>query len=69
MEFNVFDERKTVEAWLTRTEQNDAALRADLRPLYRQYQQEGYLVAVYLSGTQNLTQRTSDLLCYNRKHI
>lgn len=69
MEINIFDERKTVEIWLTRAEKNDAALQVDLRPVFQQYKQQGYLVAVFSSGPQNLTEITSALLCYNRKHL
>lgn len=69
MEIHVFDERKAVEVWLTRAEQNDDALRAGLSPLYRQYQRQGFLTAVFLSGTDDLMPRTSELLCYNRRHL
>ncbi len=60
---------KTVEIWLTRAESQNAVLQAQLKPLYQKYKAEGYTVAVFHSGTQDLTTATSDLLCYNRKHL
>lgn len=69
MEINVLDDRKIVEIWLTWREQEDIALREELKPLYREYKAKEYLVDVYLSGTQDLLGYTSDLLCYNRKRI
>ncbi len=69
MEIHIRDAERTVEIWLTRQEQDDAALRERLKPLYRKYQAQKYLVAVFLSGEQDLVDYTSALLCYNRKRI
>lgn len=69
METHVRDAERTVEIWLTRQEQNDAALRERLKPLYQKYQAQKYLVAVFLSGEQDLVDYTSALLCYNRRRI
>ena len=69
METHVRDAERTVEIWLTRQEQNDAALRERLKPLYQTYQAQKYLVAVFLSGEQDLVDYTSALLCYNRRRI
>ena len=69
MEINVNDNSKTVEIWLSSQEKQDAALREQLRPLYRAYAKKKYLVAVFQSGGRDLRQSTSDLLCYNRKRI
>lgn len=67
MEINVRDERKIVEVWLTNAEKQDASVREMLGPLYRACTQKGYLAAVYQSGTQDLAEVTSELLCYSRK--
>ena len=37
MEINVYDDRKIVEIWLSHSEQADAALREQLRPIYQEY--------------------------------
>lgn len=69
MEINVFNERKTVEVWISRAERDDAALRTDLQALFPWYQKQGYFVAVFFSGAQDLAKTTGALLCYNRKHL
>ena len=69
MELNVRDDRKIVEVWLTNEEQRDEALQARLNPLCQAYKAKKYTVAVFLSGSEDLAQRTSDLLCYNRKRL
>lgn len=69
MEINVRGERKIVEIWLTREEQQDAALLEKLKPLYQNYKESGYMTVVFESGEQDLWNATSGLLCYNRKRI
>ena len=69
MEINVKDEIKIGEVWLTQEEKRNAALREQLKPLYQDYKKKKYLVAVFDSGSQNLWEETSALLCYNRKRI
>lgn len=69
MEISINDERKTVEVWLSNEEKNNPAVRQRLKPLYAKYAEKKYTVAVFMSGSQDLYSLTSDLLCYNRKHI
>ncbi len=69
MEITVRDVRKTVEIWLTNTEKQNEALREQLKPLYKEYRDKKYLVAVFLSGSRELADATSDLICYNRKRL
>ncbi|WP_298018620.1 hypothetical protein [uncultured Dysosmobacter sp.] len=69
MEIHVRDENKLVEVWLTNAERRDESVREKLKPLYRAYRQKNYLVAVFQSGSQNLADATSDLLCYDRNRI
>ena len=45
----------------------DAELRERLKLLYREYKEKDYLVAVFESGTQDLTELTSGLLCDHRR--
>lgn len=69
MEIHVRDGSRIVEVWLTRAEKQDAELQEKLKPMYREYKDKNYLVAVFQSGEQDLADVTSDLLCYNRKRI
>ena len=61
------DESKIVELWLTREEKDAPALRESLKPMYQKYKEQKYLVAVFLSGEEDLYQQTRDLLLYNRR--
>lgn len=67
MEIHVRDGSKLVEVWLTKTEKQDAELRERLEPLYQEYKAKSYLVAVFMSGEQDLAELTSGLLCDHRK--
>lgn len=67
MEIHVRHGSKLVEIWLANSEKRDTELRARLRPLYREYKGKGYLVAVFESGEQDLTELTSGLLCGHRR--
>ena len=69
MELNIRNDIKMVEIWLTKAERQDAKLQRDLKVLYQGFKESGYLVATFLSGDQDLTDTTSDLICYNRKRI
>ena len=69
MELSINDERKTVEVWLSNEEKSDSAVQQHLKPLYTEYAEKKYTVAVFMSGSQDLYSLTSDLLCYNRKRI
>lgn len=67
MQINVREDSRTVELWLTRAERDDPGLRESLKPLYQQYKAQKYLVAVFLSGEEELYPGTRDLLLYNRR--
>ncbi|WMJ84955.1 hypothetical protein RBH76_05930 [Oscillospiraceae bacterium MB24-C1] len=69
LEITINKQAKIVQVWLNNAEQQDAALRESLKPLYNQYRTQKYLVAVMTSGNRNLGNATSDLLCHNRKHL
>lgn len=68
MEWNVHEDCKIVEIWMTRDEKNDPTIQDRLQKLYAEYQKKKYLVAVFQSGRQDLYQNTRDLLAYNKKH-
>lgn len=67
MRMEIRDESKIVELWLTRKERDDPAFRESLKPIYQEYKEQKYLVAVFLSGEEDLYQQTRDLLLYNRR--
>ena len=64
---NINENRKIVELWLTRAEKEDAIVQESLKPIYQQYKEQKYLVAVFLSGEEELYPQTRDLLLYNRR--
>lgn len=65
----VKEQSRIVELWLTREERDDPAFRESLKPIYQQYKDQNYLVAVFLSGEEDLYQQTRDLLLYNRRRL
>ena len=67
MRMEIRDESKIVELWLTREEKDDLAFWESLKPIYQEYTEQKYLVAVFLSGEEDLYQQTRDLLLYNRR--
>ena len=69
MELNVRNDSRIVEIWLTRDEKRDERVQRELKLVYQSFKGTGYTVATFLSGDQDLTDTTSDLICYNRKRI
>ena len=69
MEVNVHDDIKLMEVWLTKQEQEDAALREQLQRMYQAYRSRKYMVAQFHSGGENLYDLTRSLLVFNRKRI
>ena len=69
MIMNVNDDQKIVEIWLTNAEKQDAVVAEQLKPIYQEYKEKKYLVAVFQSGGRDLCEATADLLCYNRKRL
>lgn len=67
MEINVNETNKIVEIWLTNEEKQDQRLRESLKPIYQKFHAKKFTVAVFESGQRDLTEATSDLLCYNRR--
>ena len=63
------EQSKIVELWLTREEREDPVFRESLKHIYQQYKDQKYLVAVFLSGEEDLYQQTRDLLLYNRRRL
>ena len=65
MEMNVYDNKKYVSIWLTRSESRDDALRENLKPIYQKYKAMDYKVVVFESGNGDLTTLTQNLLSHN----
>ena len=48
LRMEIRDESKIVELWLTREEKDDLAFWESLKPIYQEYKEQKYLVAVFL---------------------
>lgn len=59
----------TMEIWLTQGEKQKESVQEKLKTLYAECQARKVMPVVFCSGNRNLTQSTSDLLCYNRKSM
>lgn len=66
MEICVNDINKTVEIWLSKSESYNDILRAGLKPLFADYKDKKYVIAVFESGNGSLLENTRDLLKHNR---
>ena len=61
------DAKKLVQVWLTRHEGQDSALQERLKPMYAQWKQQKYMVAVFRSGNEDLQESTLALLAFNKR--
>ena len=61
------DAKKLVQVWLSQKESSDEALQNRLKPMYAQWKQQKYMVAVFRSGKEDLKESTLALLAYNKK--
>lgn len=69
MEINVHEDKKLVDIWLTKRDRDDRELQESLKPLYQNYAEKQYTVAVFMGGDLDLAEETGALLCYNRKRM
>ena len=60
------DEKKLIHVWLTNQEREDDALQSRLKSMYAGWKQQKYTVAVFQSGSRDLSRSTLDLLAYNK---
>ena len=67
MEIIQDDAKKLVQVWLSRKESGDEALQSRLKPMYAQWKQQKYMVAVFHSGQEDLKENTMALLAYNKR--
>jgi len=66
MEMNIRDDERIVEIWLTNREKTNEKLKDLLKPVYDKYREMKYKVAVFQSGSRDLTDSTAGLLLHNR---
>ena len=69
MKIEVLDNEKMVCVWLSHADQENPEIQEQLKPLYQEYRQKKYFVAVFYSGKEDWEQHTGDLIKYNRKKI
>ena len=67
MEIIQDDAKKLVQVWLSRKESGDGALQSRLKPMYAQWKQQKYMVAVFHSGQEDWKENTMALLAYNKR--
>ena len=67
MQIQVHEDKKIVCVWLTKDESSDAATPARIKNVIAQFRPKNYLVVIFRSGTQELTESTRELLRYNRR--
>ena len=67
MQIQVHEDKKIVCVWLTKDESSDAATPARIKNVIAQFRPKKYLVVIFRSGTQELTESTRALLRYNRR--
>lgn len=61
------DAKKLVQVWLTRQEGENSAVQERLQPMYAQWKQQKYMVAVFHSGQEDLKENTLALLAFNKR--
>ena len=66
MRIHMDEEKRIAEIWLTKTESDDPAVDARLKPFYKECKDHKYLAVVYRSGRESLLETTKDLLRHNR---
>ena len=69
MEIHVRENEKVIEVWLTRQEQEDPERKQQLKEVYRMGKEKRCLVAVFLSGREELSELTGALLRHNRDKL
>ena len=67
MQIQVHEDKKIVCVWLTKDESSDKATPAQIKNVIALFRPKKYLVVIFRSGTQELTESTRELLRYNRR--
>lgn len=69
MEIYVRDDEKLIEVWLTKQEREKPEIKEQMAEICRQGKEKRFLVAVFLSGQEELGELTSALLRHNRDKL
>lgn len=69
MEIHVRENEKLIEVWLTSQEREKPEIKERMTEIYRQGKERRCLVAVFLSGREELGGLTSALLRHNRDKL
>lgn len=69
LKIDIDNKTKIVSIWLTKEESANNELRESLKPLYKKYKAQKYIVAVFSSGVGDLTEYTAALLKYNKYEL
>ena len=69
MQIQVHEDKRIVCVWLTKDESSDKATPAQIKNVIALFRPKKYLVVIFRSGTQELTESTRELLRYNRRLI
>ena len=67
MQIQVHEDKRIVCVWLTKDESSDKATPAQIKNVIALFRPKKYLVVIFRSGTQELTESTRELLRYNRR--
>lgn len=67
MEIEINHQSKLATVWLSQAERDNPAVNARLDALCRDCKSKKYMVAIFQSGSQELTDQTSGLLIHNRR--
>lgn len=69
MEICERDNEKLIEVWITKQEREKPEIKEQMAEIYRQGKERRFLVAVFLSGQEELGELTSALLRHNRDEL
>ncbi len=67
MDIDIYDNKKTIDIWLTNAEKENSQVQDWLSGVCARYKRQKYLVAVFASGGCDLYTSTLDLLAYNKR--
>ncbi len=69
MQIDVHAKEKIVCVWLNHTDQESPGTKEKLKALYAEYKRKKYLVSVFFSGKEDVSELTLGLLQYNKKKL
>ena len=67
MKININESERIAEVWLTNSEKYNPILQEILKPLYKDYKEKKYKIALFYSGKGDLIDNTAGLLLHNKR--